>query len=512
MEMGLDPNDDVGVDLALQTRLGLLRRSLLIVEAAIESIDSARRSNAGAGVQTESLSKLNESLNAATTALGSIIGHADPAVSGAVLGALTSLNAARAALSGAETTAAGPSLFSLQQTSLDTDLKGGVKERLRELASIETNLGLAQGKDEETHHQLLGEAWAQYAELYGQCCETVFSEYVDLIRGVLIRDAGLDQYLCRIADDLGRRWGRFKGYEWHSLTIPASRDWRGMSAAHLIRIGFPEWSVWSIALTAHEFGHVFAAEFEPMRKLVAETAAKCAVSTEEAQDWVADVFATSIMGPAYAWAAILLRADPASAPDDARVTVMLKTLARIGLRTGTQAEEQERIKRIWEQSRKRAREVAPRRDELGEVFDEVIDAAYSRVLAPFRAADWDAAREKLVAQLESPELEPERIADGLHGNELRTILVAAWEARIRLHDEFAKQRAELGEDDEAWREALLDQEREALLTLADRTRDVCMALIDRQVTDGRPGQGLTFEQPAEPSAKPDQPLGVGVAP
>ena len=42
--------------------------------------------------------------------------------------------------------------------------------------------------------------------------------------------------------------------------------------------------------------------------------------------WVADAFATCVTGPAYVWAAMLLRADPTSAVDQRRVAVMVDVL------------------------------------------------------------------------------------------------------------------------------------------------------------------------------------------
>ena len=114
-----------------------------------------------------------------------------------------------------------------------------------------------------------------------------------------------------------------------------------MTAARLIRIGFPEWTVWMVPLAAGELGFIFADRYRDLDTEVIAAAfadvltgragpdgseGEPAIDEEELRAWVADAFATCVTGPAYVWAAMLLRADPTSAVDQRRVAVMVDVL------------------------------------------------------------------------------------------------------------------------------------------------------------------------------------------
>ena len=170
----------------------------------------------------------------------------------------------------------------------------------------------------------MADAWSCYRKALANCHE-LFVEYIDLVRGVLIRDAGLDQDLCRIADSLIKTWP-FSGSAWTSLSIPAEDERPGMSTAQLIRLGFPEWSLWSLPLVAREFGHVFTRKRDRIDTDVLQAAANNVRGEAELRSWAADIFATTVAGSAYPWAAIVLRADPDADLDQARVAVMLYTM------------------------------------------------------------------------------------------------------------------------------------------------------------------------------------------
>jgi hypothetical protein len=143
-------------------------------------------------------------------------------------------------------------------------------------------------------------SWGLYRTA-AQQCRTLFDEYVELLGGLALRDAGFDADLCRIADEV------VKVLETNSqlLTIPSGSERQGESPAHLIRIGFPDWSIWALPLVAHEFGHIFLHE---------------ALSRDFDDDKVdatkrlcmADAFATLTLGPAFAAAAFLMRLEPSS--------------------------------------------------------------------------------------------------------------------------------------------------------------------------------------------------------
>jgi hypothetical protein len=94
--------------------------------------------------------------------------------------------------------------------------------------------------------------------------DSLFSEYVDLLRGVALRSAGFGDDdaqlsdLFLIADQLPSLWGRVDGWSWQSLAVPSRQDGSGSSEAMVLRVGFPEWTIWALPFVQHGFGHVFA--------------------------------------------------------------------------------------------------------------------------------------------------------------------------------------------------------------------------------------------------------------
>ncbi len=151
--------------------------------------------------------------------------------------------------------------------------------------------------------------------------------------GLTLRDTGFDEDVCKMGDELIKAsLPTLSEEDWHSLTIPAHRESPAASPARIIRLGFPEWTIWALPLAAHEFGHVMAKQSKRLEALImAGKPRKRGTSYRE--EYAADAIATYTMGPAYACAAILLRFDPTSAyadqatqPADARRTHAVFTM------------------------------------------------------------------------------------------------------------------------------------------------------------------------------------------
>ena len=185
------------------------------------------------------------------------------------------------------------------------DLRGTPSER--ELGRLARRCGttlqaVAKALDgtPETEPQPSASCWGLYRSVE-QLCRTLFAEYVELLGGLALRDAGFDADLCHIADEL------VKVLETGSqlLTIPAGSERQGESPAQLIRIGFPDWSIWALPLVAHEFGHIF---------LRAELGRDFDDDSVDAASrlCMADAFATLTLGPAFAASAFLMRLEPSS--------------------------------------------------------------------------------------------------------------------------------------------------------------------------------------------------------
>jgi hypothetical protein len=115
-----------------------------------------------------------------------------------------------------------------------------------------------------------------------------------------------------MADELINKVDSVPDVTWESLTIPWHREYVSAALTRMIRLGYPEWSIWTLPLTAHEFGHVVECKNAELIKFIDEQVAR-GQSQSHLYDYLGDAFATYTMGPAYACAAILLRFDPSSA-------------------------------------------------------------------------------------------------------------------------------------------------------------------------------------------------------
>jgi hypothetical protein len=152
-------------------------------------------------------------------------------------------------------------------------------------------------------------AWRQYIDTHHKSSELLFEEYVDLVSGVAIRDTGFDRGISRLAEGMLKPGEIIGNYTSNTLTIPAREEALAVTAARIVRLGFPEWTIWTLPLTAHELGSNYA----DSDKKVAERVDALDGDHSELFVLVADAFATYLLGPAYACAAILMRLNPAEA-------------------------------------------------------------------------------------------------------------------------------------------------------------------------------------------------------
>jgi hypothetical protein len=174
-------------------------------------------------------------------------------------------------------------------------------------------------------------AWQTFATEVIPGTSEVFGEYVEFLGGLALRYTGFDRGMCVIADELMSSTGRLPGFIWRSLTLP-SRDER-LSLTHMIGLGFPEWTIWSLPLSVHAIGEAWM-QTDAVRRWADE-------QTTEPQArhvltaCVADAVATHVLGPAYGCALILLRLNPFNAfaegtrLDPMRARAVLETLAKL---------------------------------------------------------------------------------------------------------------------------------------------------------------------------------------
>lgn len=200
--------------------------------------------------------------------------------------------------------------------------------------------------------------WDRFRALVGDRDQlSVFQEYVDVAGGLSLRGNGMDEQFCAMADWLSEHWARVIGLPYW-FSIPA-RDEARLMTHIIIPVGFPEWTIWAVPLFAHEVGCIFVDRtlqsftIAQAKALSADKASTSAGATKarsrgpgrkcidarqaRIRAYLADAFATYVMGPAYACASLLLKLDPSGAGlddqergwDHVRARVILDTLKRI---------------------------------------------------------------------------------------------------------------------------------------------------------------------------------------
>jgi len=309
---------------------------------------------------------------------------------------------------------------------------------------------VSQAGDAEQHDpaeaaRLRKEAWDWYSTRGYDEGSQVFAEYLDFLSGLALRDTGLDQGMCLIADRLIRSAGRLPGgVNWESLTIPAQREALKATLAKFVRLGFPEWTIWALPLAAHELGHV-AVTVEKFRQFIDRRATVAGGRVDESLKsrlsiCLADAFATFVMGPAYACALILIRLDPLKAFDAADdqltqkrahvVLAMLRSMDEAGAVTerGPYARIAERLETEWTEAVAQARSVGSLTPQ-----DQVDIQAWvrhtSETMTLYKALkiEWWPRIEKIAEALDSERVEQ---LDVEVTDEVRFVLNAAWKRRL----------------------------------------------------------------------------------
>jgi hypothetical protein len=148
--------------------------------------------------------------------------------------------------------------------------------------------------------------WQKLARI-GAGSDAVFREYFELLSGLALRETGLDSGLCRIADKLMKDWEDPDFWPWTSWTVPARDEAPEATFSRILRIGFPEWTLWALPLAGHEFGKVALGETR------LATVANEHRGTPGSLTLLADIFATYVGGPAYACALLYMRLSPPAA-------------------------------------------------------------------------------------------------------------------------------------------------------------------------------------------------------
>ena len=346
------------------------------------------------------------------------------------------------------------------QRRVDTAVDVELAEYRRELGTIRDRL--ENGSEEE-----LQTAWAEFAGLQ-QAGRALFSGCLEFLGGLAFRDDRADrgeeedEKVWRVADRLvvDSAIDCF-GYRQPFLTVPAADEALCDSVASTIRVRFPEWTVWSLPLTAYEFGHV-ALIGDPLNRHFEEVL--CALPGEADRSvrprrWrfsptspehrlrvlLADAFAACHLGLAYGAAAVHLRFDPSAAhvgvpTFDERAKVVIAALRALANSRYVEPDALTRhvdvLERQWDDAVRRAAPVAAAGNGPAPPLEEVL----ARVTAGMQEAmveamvfgqpRWELARSIFVdwgqALRDGAELS-QRAPDGAR---IADVLNAAWVARL----------------------------------------------------------------------------------
>ncbi len=192
--------------------------------------------------------------------------------------------------------------------------------------------------------------------------------------------------ICDLADALLKDYVQQTGVNWSTRTVLGRNPFLAKDT-DIIRVRFPDWSLWNLPLMAHEFGHLAALATPDFIKLKTEFQQDTIPPTlydnpqgkllssqqyiearrQHLDEFFADVFATYTFGPAFACASILHQFNPAQAyiwrgahpTHDERVQVILLTLQAMNEKTRSASHDPgiyalviAQLRQVWNESLK----------------------------------------------------------------------------------------------------------------------------------------------------------------
>jgi hypothetical protein len=300
-----------------------------------------------------------------------------------------------------------------------------VRERVRarfesQLLNLESRLDGLDGGDD-------GARWGELKAIGDDAAE-LFAELLEFIEGALARSAGIDRGVCDVVDGLLCELSHETTTPWAQLSILGERE-EVHSLADIVRVRFPEFTVWAAPIAAHEFGHVVA-------RSKAYIDAELTRLDAPWRELFCDVYGTYAVGPAFACSSVLLRFRPTGGmgdaehpPDERRVHVVLDTLRWLDSLDNRRpyANVLKKLEGAWRAARRAAgeRESLPGPDADNLEFQAAqFRAKLEANVGTARYTGWDRARDLATALVNG---------DGNVGrpDSVRDLLNAAWHWRIR---------------------------------------------------------------------------------
>jgi hypothetical protein len=147
---------------------------------------------------------------------------------------------------------------------------------------------------------------------------------------VALRDSEFDEGISEVAEELLRS---YTGNTPRALAIPVRQEACVLETfRQIIRVSFPDWTIWALPATGLEFWNVIAKaeEIPKLERQVADLPPReYERITPDLYQYLGDAFATYTVGPGYAMMAVALMLDPQMQPDHDRVRAVLAMLERM---------------------------------------------------------------------------------------------------------------------------------------------------------------------------------------
>jgi hypothetical protein len=343
----------------------------------------------------------------------------------------------------------------IKSSKIQGELRFTVQNRFAELIDIRKS-ELQQIHEDVKGTFPLDVSWNSYIILQKDCI-CIFRECLDFLEGALVRGAGLDDGICNIADLLLNQMADQTEIRWSRLTILGERE-QFDQTAEIIRLKFPDFSIWTLPIIAHEFGHIVEQELKdlppyqnihPIRTKIDELAGTDANKRASICEFFSDLFGIYTMGPAFACTCILLRFNPLNAfseigdhPSGAkRVYSILRGLEKMGSQETRHPYSDliEKLQKIWSQSLAANDPnlclTTSEEDEQNEWMDKLYPELNKRKAAKYPASGWRIAEnwfEEWDPNLkEDPDQERNLQMPAISPNcNIRDALNAAWLCRM----------------------------------------------------------------------------------
>ena len=189
--------------------------------------------------------------------------------------------------------------------SFRTNIKK-IQEKIKE---VYDDIAAANASSGDEAEQLHNQIWNKYWDEIYTPAQEIFGDYVDFMRGLATRDSKLDNEICNLADIMISKWS----VKDISLTIPVKYVALESTMARIIRLSFQDWSTWSLPMVAREVSYVIHSRQRAGKEIndfIDEQIKENTQKDIHLRDYLADIYATYVMGPAYGYASVYLRFDP----------------------------------------------------------------------------------------------------------------------------------------------------------------------------------------------------------